>query len=184
MTMTAEPRVRLFFALWPASLVRERIAAAAQALPLGGDARGVPEENYHATVAFIGEVPATALPSIRDLGAALRSPHFELSFTAYEYWPKPEVVVAAARTIAPALQGLWQNLHAGLNDLGLALAPKRLRPHITLARNVAQQPLLRPLSSFDWPVETFSLVRSDTGGARSIYTVQDTWPLLYEPAKP
>ena len=94
------------------------------------------------------------------------------------------MVVAAARTIAPALQGLWQNLHAGLNDLGLALAPKRLRPHITLARNVAQQPLLRPLSSFDWPVETFSLVRSDTGGARSIYTVQDTWPLLYEPAKP
>ena len=30
----------------------------------------------------------------------------------------------------------------------------------------------------------FSLVRSDTGGARSVYTVVDTWPLLDETAKP
>lgn len=184
MTAPAEPRVRLFFALWPDATTRERIAAAARALSLDAGARAVPGENYHATLAFIGEVPATALPSICDLGAALRSPRLELSFDAYEYWPKPEVVVVAARTIPPPLQRLWQALHAALNERGWALETKRLRPHITVARNVVQAPVLQQMAPFDWPADTFSLVRSDTGGPRSIYTVQDTWPLLYEPVKP
>jgi 2'-5' RNA ligase len=55
-----------------------------------------------------------------------------------------------------------------------------LRPHVTLARKVAQAPVLQAMSPFDWSARSFSLVSSDTSGAHSVYTVVDTWPLLYE----
>jgi 2'-5' RNA ligase len=34
------------------------------------------------------------------------------------------------------------------------------------------------MSAFDWRVRDFCLMRSDTSGIRSAYTVVDTWPLL------
>jgi len=55
-----------------------------------------------------------------------------------------------------------------------------LRPHVTLARKVTQAPVPQAMSPIDWRVRSFSLARSDTSGARSVYTVVDTWPLLDE----
>lgn len=49
-----------------------------------------------------------------------------------------------------------------------------------LARKVAQAPVLQALSPISWNVRSFSLVSSDTSAAHSVYTVVDTWPLLYE----
>ena len=58
--------------------------------------------------------------------------------------------------------------------------PLPLRAHVTLARKVAQAPVLQALSPIPWNVRSFSLVSSDTSAAHSVYTVVDTWPLLYE----
>ena len=55
-----------------------------------------------------------------------------------------------------------------------------LRVHVTLARKVVQAPVLQAMSPLHWNARSFSLVRSDTGGARSVYTVVDTWQLLDE----
>jgi RNA 2',3'-cyclic 3'-phosphodiesterase len=171
------PMVRLFFAVLPDAGTRERIAAVAQALPLQPVAR-VPENNFHMTLAFVGEIPVELAPILQHIGGAQRGGKFSLRFDAYEYWPKPEVVVAAARSIAPALEQLWRGLHRELAAHQWALEPKRLRPHVTLARKVSQAPVLQAMSSFDWPVREFSLMRSDTSGAQSAYTVVDTWSLL------
>jgi 2'-5' RNA ligase len=63
----------------------------------------------------------------------------------------------------------------------VTLSPERpLRAHVTLARKVSQAPVLPMMSSFIWPVNSFGLVSSDTSGVQSVYTVLDTWPLLYE----
>lgn len=176
--------LRLFFAVWPDPDTQQRIAATASAVECGAGARLVPRENYHLTLAFVGEVAVSQLALLQQIGRDLRAPGFALQFDAYEYWPKPEVVVAAAREIPAALSDIWQRLHGDLARHRLVLNPERLRPHTTLARKVSQAPVWTAMSAFVWTAREFSLVRSDTAGTRSAYTVVDTWPLLDEPSKP
>jgi RNA 2',3'-cyclic 3'-phosphodiesterase len=175
--------VRVFFAALPDGATRQRIAAAAESLPLEPAAQRVPRDNYHVTLAFVGEIEAALVPTLLKIGSMQRTPPFSLRFDAYEYWPKPAVVVAAARAIPPALERLWLELHRELAAHRWALDPKRLRPHVTLARKVAQAPVLQAMSSVDWPVREFSLMRSNMSGVQSAYTVVDTWALLDDGAE-
>jgi 2'-5' RNA ligase len=177
--MTAQT-ARLFFAFWPDAPVRARLADLAGSLAAGSAARAVPQENLHATIAFVGAVPIALFERVRAIGAAQRAAACSMRFEALEYWPKPEVVVAATRTVDPGLERLWQRLHRDLAGLQLALDAKRLRPHVTLATHVAQPPPPRTVPPFEWRARDFCLVRSETGGERSVYTVVDTWPLLDE----
>ena len=176
----AGSKLRLFFAVRPDPAVRDAIGEAAQSLSLGTEARLVPRNNYHLTLVFIGEAAVSQLAVLQRIGADQAAPALALKFDAFEYWPKPEVVVAVARTIPAGLQTLWQRLHRELATQQWGLDPKRLRPHVTLARKVTQAPVLQAMSSFEWPVRDFSLMRSDTSGHHSVYTVLDTWSLLDE----
>jgi len=172
--------LRVFYALWPSSEPREALARLIVTRDAGPRASPVPAANYHVTIAFVGSVPAERLPVLLGIGAETRAARFALRFEALEYWPKPEVVVASVRTIPPALQVLWDDLHARLAAHDFELAPKRLRPHVTLARKVTQAPVPMVMSPLDWEANNFSLVRSVVGGAHSAYTVVETWPLLDE----
>ena len=178
MTDSGGARWRLFFAALPDEAAGEALAGVAAALELGAGARLVPRNNHHMTIAFIGDVPESQLPLVRAIGGLQSGGAFRLRFDAYEYWPKPEVVVAAARTVPQALQALWQRLHRDLSAAGWALDAKRLRPHVTLARKVAQAPVLPAMSGVDCHVSTCCLMRSTTCGVQSVYTVVDTWSLL------
>ena len=176
--------LRLFFALWPDADTRERFASAAAALCLTDRARLVPQQNFHLTLAFIGEVTGTQVGVLQQIGRSQRASGCTIKFDAYEHWPEPQVVVAVARERPTALVELWARLRQDLLLHQAALKLNRLLPslraHVTLARKVAQAPVLQAMSPFDWKARSFSLVRSDTSAAHSIYTVVDTWPLLDE----
>jgi 2'-5' RNA ligase len=178
-----DPSLRMFFAAVPGVALRERIDAAARSLQLGSTAHWVPPTNYHMTLAFVGAVSASRLTELQSIGRAQRAARFVLRFDAYDYWPKPAMVVAVAREVPSALQRLWSQIHRDLAERGWALEAKRLRPHVTLARKVPQDPVLQAMSPVEWPVEEISLMHSDTSGAASVYTVVDTWSLLYEAEK-
>jgi 2'-5' RNA ligase len=171
--------VRLFFALWPDTDTRARIVSAAEALRLAGEARLVPRENFHMTLAFVGEVATPQLAVLQQIGRVQRASGCTLTIDAYEYWAEPQVVVAVAREPPTALVELCTRLALNLNR-----RQPSLHAHVTLARKVAQAPVLQAMSPFHWSARSFSLVRSDTSGARSVYTVVDTWPLLDERPKP
>jgi RNA 2',3'-cyclic 3'-phosphodiesterase len=171
-------RLRLFFAAMPDAGAREQIAAAALSLSLEPGARRVPHENLHMTLAFVGDVAASQLPSMLKAGAAQKERAFSVTFDEYDYWPKAGVIVAAARSIPAELYRLWRQLHRELAARSRPLESERLRPHVTLARKVSQPPVLQAMSAFDWRVRDFCLMRSDTSGFQSAYTVVDTWQLL------
>jgi RNA 2',3'-cyclic 3'-phosphodiesterase len=175
--------VRLFFALSPPQPVQADLAAAGAALSLVAPARPVPIENFHLTVAFVGEVPADSLGRLRRIGRERPAPAFAINFVAYEYWPKPQVVVAAARAIPEALQSLWDDLHRALAGDGFELRVKRLRPHVTLAHRVAADPRLPVFTPIAWVARDLCLIRSQSGADQPVYTVVDTWSLLDKPAR-
>jgi RNA 2',3'-cyclic 3'-phosphodiesterase len=175
--------LRLFFALWPDADTRARLADAAAALRLTGGVRLVPQQNYHLTLAFLGAVSGSQMAVLQRIGGAQRAAACTITMDAYEYWREPRAVVTAAREPPAALVELWMHLRRDLEQqstLKLDRLQPPLRAHVTLARKVAQAPVLQAMSPFDWNARSFSLVCSDTSGAHSIYTVVDTWPLLDE----
>jgi len=167
--------LRLFFALWPDVDAATRLASVAAQLSVHSPGRLVHPKNYHVTLAFIGEVADSRLAVLRQVGGSLRAPRCTIAFDSLEYWPESQVVFATAREFPPGLLRLGTQLHAAAG-----LPPARLRAHVTLARKVAQAPVLQAMSAVFWPAACFGLVRSETGGAESAYTVVDTWPLLDE----
>jgi RNA 2',3'-cyclic 3'-phosphodiesterase len=169
--------VRLFFAVFPDSETRSRLAAAAQALVLDTESRKVPSENYHMTLAFIGEVSAP-LAAFEAVGAAQRIPAFTARFDGYEYWPAPSVVVARASSYPAPLEDLRRGLCADLAQCGVRLDDRPFRPHVTIARKVPQAPVLQAMSEIAWTAHSFQLARSDRSRAGAVYTVVDSWSLL------
>jgi RNA 2',3'-cyclic 3'-phosphodiesterase len=167
--------LRLFFALWPDVDAATRLARVATSLNLTSPGRLVDAKNYHVTLAFIGEVAESRLAVLRQVGGSLQAPRCNFALDSLEYWPQSRVVVAAAQETPPGLVSLWTQLH---DSTGLPRA--QLRAHVTLARKVAQPPVVQAMSPILWRATRFSLVRSETGGAESAYTVVDTWPLLDE----
>jgi 2'-5' RNA ligase len=177
----------MFFALWPDDDTRARIANAAAALQLSGDARFAPPENYHLTLAFVGAVDRFELAVLQQIGRVQQGAACTIRFDAYDYWPDPRVVLALAREPPPALTLLWTRLRQDLTRQQSILPGLRLnsvlRAHITLARKVVQAPVLQAMSPISWNARSFSLVRSDPSSTHSVYTVIDTWPLLDESPK-
>ena len=179
--------MRLFFALWPDAGIRDRIEMAAAALDLRSTARRVPRENYHLTLLFVGETAQSQLGALVEIGRCLRGATCTVKFDAYDYWPQSQAAVAVARESPAALGSLRSRLQGKLASCHAALkiSPPEasLRAHVTLARKVAQAPVLQAMSRFEWHARSFSLVRSDTSGPQSVYTVVETWPLLDETPK-
>jgi RNA 2',3'-cyclic 3'-phosphodiesterase len=177
--MSEGANLRLFFALWPDAATRADIAAlAARAVPQGGG-RAVAAANYHVTLAFIGATPASQLDAVRAIGRRVQTPAATLNFDALDYWPKPEVLVVAARNAGGPFESLWQHLHAELAAAGFALKPKAWRPHITIARKVLVAPPRVEFAPIAWRASEFALLESKTDGVESRYTVLECWPLLY-----
>jgi 2'-5' RNA ligase len=171
--------LRLFFALWPDPNVTQQLTQMARQLNLESGGRPVDPKNYHVTLAFVGDVPDARLAVLQQIGRSLRISRFAFKCDSIEFWRDSQVVVAAARAAPPGLLDLC----AKLND-AIGLPRERLRAHVTLARKVTQAPVPQAMSPVAWQATHFSLIRSDTGGIESAYTVFDTWSLLDETENP
>jgi RNA 2',3'-cyclic 3'-phosphodiesterase len=175
--------VRLFFAIFPDSEMRGHLAAAAAPLPLPDGTRGVPVENYHATLAFLGEVASEQLGDVKRVGARQRAHRFALRLDSFEYWAKAGVVVASASESPVELTDLRAGICASLERCGLELDSQLFRPHVTIARKVSQAPVLQAMSKIIWTPRAFQLARSVSTPDGAIYTVVASWPLLDKPVE-
>ena len=130
------------------------------------------------TLVFIGGVSDSVVQAVREIGEAQRLECVSLRFDRWEYWDGARAVVASSPDRPEPLVQLRASLTAGLMHRGVGFDDKPLRPHITVARKIAQAPVLPALSALSWVVRSFSLVSSVTASGGSVYTVVDSWPLL------
>ena len=68
--------IRLFVALGLPDTLCDELSALAGGIP---GARWVPEENYHLTLRFIGEVPKWQAQEVDEALAGIRAPGFDLT---------------------------------------------------------------------------------------------------------
>lgn len=154
----------------------QRVADGLRGLDKKDEIRWIPPDNFHLTIAFIGDI--LQADAVRLESALARSlpglPPFELALTEVTYFPfnaKPRLVVALVHP-DQALQTLHRRVQAGLREVGLPVESRAFVPHVTLGRvkhrrtpwmRFAPQPLLAQLEVCD-----LSLMRSelDRKGAR------------------
>lgn len=166
--MSTTASVRLFVALWPDAAARAALAGRRDSIAWPAGTRPTPDDKLHITLHFIGSWPAAALPRLVDaLAAVPAGPGFELEFGPAAAWPNGLVVLPALAVPAPLAQ-LHARLAATLQSLGIEVERRRLRPHVTLARNSPrrfEEPACKPLR---WPVRGFALVESAAGRYRIV----------------
>lgn len=169
--------VRTFFALVPDEPVRVALVDLARDVARRSRGRAVTGEHVHLTLAFLGDVPATDVPALRDVGASIPHLGAVLDFDTLGAWRASGVAWTAPSVTPPALVALHAALGTALADAGVALETRAFRPHVTLARRCVQ-PLPRTRTPpIRWHVDRLSLVGSELLPQGPVYRDLASWPL-------
>ncbi|MCE0761307.1 RNA 2',3'-cyclic phosphodiesterase [Pseudonocardia kujensis] len=175
--------MRAFVALVPPpEAVAELVDAVAT---VRGDHRGVrwtPPEQWHLTLAFLGEVDGATLDGVAAglAAVAARAAPVELALAGAGRFGE-RVLWTGFVGDTDALAALAAGVAAAARAAGVALEDRAFRAHLTLARGRGSVsrlgPAVRALSGFagrPWRAETLRLVRSRPGPR---YDDLATWPL-------
>jgi RNA 2',3'-cyclic 3'-phosphodiesterase len=176
--------MRLFVGLGLPDELRGRLAGMAGGVP---GARWVPEENYHISLRFIGEVAAHQAEEIDHALAALRARRFPLVLAGVGTFSRAgrETTLWVGVERSQQLDLLQGKIETALQRAGLEPERRRFVPHLTLARVDAAAPA--KLAGFvqahnlfrapPVPVEHFTLFSSRLGKEAPVYTAEVDYEL-------
>lgn len=167
---------RLFFALWPDDATRKALRRSTRALVRHCGGRPVPPENFHLTLAFLGNVPGEQCEAVRLAAGACCLEPLTLQLDSAGYFPGARVLWIGPQETPAALAWLAAGLWQALRPLGLQSGPQAFLAHLTLARKVASPPAVPALRAVAWPVDGFALVESRTGASGARYEVLQWYP--------
>lgn len=180
---------RLFIAVSIPESVRANLAHVGTAANVRG-VKWVKPENFHLTLAFLGEVEERHAEAAEDAAYAATEAYSERlrlvaqGLGAFPNEQRATILWAGLTGDVPALKELQAALTTELKQAGFALDDKRFRPHITLARFRAPQPMperLPRLQVFgEWPVTELQLIESQLHPTGARYVVRADIPLLDE----
>jgi RNA 2',3'-cyclic 3'-phosphodiesterase len=167
--------LRLFFALWPDVVTRSALESLARVTVAVTGGRAVAADNFHLTLAFLGERPAAMVPDLCALASEIDVTPFTLSLDNVGCWRKTGIAWLSTGNRTPELPMLHERMVAALAAPRIVIDERRFMPHVTLARRV-QSTIARQLAPpIAWHVDSFALVAStlDPRGVR--YDVLRTW---------
>lgn len=135
--------MRLFLGFAPAAAERDiyqlcQSITGAQVLPAELPLRWVPSENWHVTLAFLGEIANARLVQLVDVLTPVITEHsqMQLSFEALAWFPstsKARMLTLLAEALDPLLN-LQREVVAELRREAFHTERRAYRPHLTLAR--------------------------------------------------
>lgn len=166
---------RLFFALWPDDATRDALAHATRKAVRASGGRPVPTSYLHATLLFVGSVPAGRVVELERAAEDVPPPTFTLIFDRMEHWPRPAVLCTTAPVIPDEARTLAAALLRSVAHSGFAPDVKPFRAHVTVARKVVKPHALGFIHPVHWSIRGFALVESETLAEGSRYTVLRHW---------
>jgi RNA 2',3'-cyclic 3'-phosphodiesterase len=186
--------MRLFVAVVPPLEVVEHLAEFVEPrrdFP-DEDLRWAGEENWHITLAFLGEVPEYKTDELAERleRAARRQKPIDLQLIGSGAFPSvadARVLYTRVRDEAAALPHLARTTRAAANRAGVPVAGRKFTPHVTLARVRRPMDVARWVRIFDgyqglpWTAEGIELISSRLGQGPSHGSAYDTvgeWGLL------
>ncbi len=104
-------------------------------------------QNYHITLAFLGDTDDRALQKLSEILEDFKHEPIELNLNDVAYQAAPEVLWLGSDQVPDSLVSLQKKCRQVANRIGARASSKRYRPHVTLARRVVVPPtaaLLEP----------------------------------------
>ncbi len=180
--------MRLFVALWPPPDAVSEVLAAVE--ELRGEAphlRWTRPEQWHLTLAFLGEVPDERRPELdeRLARAASRHPPLTLRFSGGGRFGSRLLFTRVDGDREP-LTRLAASVTAAARRSRIPVDDRPYRPHLTLARSRGSEDLrpvaarLEPFTGVPWTAGRLDLVESRLGkgpGGTADYAPVSSWPL-------
>ncbi|MFJ8622276.1 RNA 2',3'-cyclic phosphodiesterase [Kitasatospora sp. NPDC093550] len=183
------PTLRVFVALAPPDDAKDELARALRPAYAGYPRlRWNRIEDWHITLAFLGELPVTAVPPLRSALAALAAsrPALRLRLRGGGHFDE--------RLLWSGIDGDLDGLHLLATDVrelvrsrGIAFRERPLYPHLTLARSRRDDAVSVPLAAAGltgfagrpWRTERLHLVGSNIGRGPGPIRYRDieAWPL-------
>lgn len=162
-----EESLRLFYALWPDDAVRAEFMR----LQTGLRGRMTRYENFHITLAFLGQQPSSVLPTLTNILEHLPKGAMTLTLDRSGYFTRNRIAWAGMHAPPDALFALHRNLVQSLAREKISFdAQSSFKPHVTLARNASPPPdmIFTPIT---WKADQVALVQSDMQRDGVIYRV-------------
>jgi len=179
--------MRAFLAIPVPEAAVPALAAVQGALEVG---RPVPPENWHLTLAFLGDQPTEALKRLDATLGELAAPAFAMRVRGIDILkPRAPRLLFAGVERTEALTHLRKRVRAAVRAAGIELPRERFRPHVTLARFPRHMTVLETqriagvlqawgnLDAGTLPVTQFALYRSHLRPDGPVYEVLAAYPL-------
>lgn len=147
--------------------IRDRLADAAEA------GRFTPRDNFHITLAFLGEVPQSRISAIRSCMNGIECAPFSVTLQELgRFRRQGGDVWWMGLSDCPALYALAEQLAAALRERGFVLEDRRFSPHVTLGRQVVLPRDFRAFSPqpVQQKVREICLMQSERVGGKMVYT--------------
>lgn len=149
-------------------------------------ARWIPRNNYHMTLAFIGETDRHGLNEIASALAAAGAPAFDLRLRECGFFgdKKPRALWVGAEA-NPQLAHLQSKVETALKRAGFPLEKRKFIPHVTLAYLHGTTPEAAAefcavnglFSAGPFPVREFHLFESHLGSEAAHYEIVASYDL-------
>ena len=165
---TSKAQARLFFAVYPDDRVRGQLARV-QAGFAAGTARAVPPDNFHLTLAFLGEVPANERECCAQAAGTVEIPRTSIMLDRFGCFGKPPLCWLGPTAIPMELRTLYKRLQRAIAPCGYH-DRREFRPHVTLFRKASglTVPDAGP-PKIEMPVDRFFLVESVLRSNGAVY---------------
>lgn len=175
--------MRTFIGLSLPEKIRDSIARICYGIE---GARWVPEENFHVTLVFLGELDSTEFDSLREICTNVSAGSFPLKADGLGWFgfKKPAILYIACDP-DPRLLNLQKTLESGCKRAGFSVEKREYKPHITIARfrDSAQRSVMTYLEEFrDFTLPVFEpgefhIYSSRSGTDGPIYRIEESFPI-------
>lgn len=135
------------------------------------------KENFHLTLAFIGEVPGSVYRKTCAVLDVVRSEEFELVFDRVGKFSQPDgALYWIGAQENPALMSLQKQLTGALKKNQIPVDEKAFQPHITLGRRMVmedgflEEAFQKSVPPIRQHVNAVSLMKSERINGKLVYT--------------
>lgn len=179
---------RLFVALPVPEEVGDALAGLQGGVP---QARWVPQDDFHVTLCFCGEVDGGRMRDLEEELGDIALPPFEVALAGVDAFVEggsPRALYAAVAR-CESLDRLHAKVSAVARGSGIAVDRRKFRPHVTLARFPARAEAGHHLAQFvagaalfragPWIADSFVLYSSRTRPDGAVYVAEAEYPLRF-----
>ena len=176
--------IRVFYALVLPPQLRPAIGEIARATARRIHGRPVPAENLHLTLAFIGDIANSQLPTLIDVGAMQHGEATTLVLDRLGGFKRAGVAWLGSSHPPVELGRFAAALARAVVAAGVPCDERPFHPHLTIARRCRGSPDEQPIGPHSWAIDGFALLQSETGREGARYRTLSKWPLTAKPEYP